>query len=205
METLKITSARFLKKAKKKKEKEKLQGPLIVLVKCAVTSHGCNIRLPLLVHLREDWTPPNNQQRALCRSWERERSTRLRRLTGKCQPRRARRDQYCMHVVVRAGSRPEPGLLPARWIRGETLKGGGKKRVNCLFSRCWNLWEVAGFVFLKFLYIWICGGSRAHGHQVTSFGYSRRIRQDNGAVVIRDAQPQGKGFPTHQWMLIPLL
>lgn len=56
METLKITSARFLKTAKKKKktEKEKLQGPLIVLVKCAVTSHGCNIRLPLLVHLRED-------------------------------------------------------------------------------------------------------------------------------------------------------
>lgn len=151
METLKITSARFLKTAKKKKrqKKEKLQGPLIVLVKCAVTSHGCNIRLPLLVHLREDWTPPNNQQRALCRSWERERSTRLRRLTGKCQPRRARRDQYCMHVVVRAGSRPEPGLLPARWIRGETLKGGGKKRVNCLFSRCWNLWEVAGFVVFE--------------------------------------------------------
>lgn len=152
METLKITSARFLKTAKKKKrqKKEKLQGPLIVLVKCAVTSHGCNIRLPLLVHLREDWTPPNNQQRALCRSWERERSTRLRRLTGKCQPRRARRDQYCMHVVVRAGSRPEPGLLPACWIRGETLKGEKKKKGklsifqmlklvrSCWFCGFWN-------------------------------------------------------------------
>lgn len=27
---------------------------LIILVKCAVTSHGCNIRLPLPEHLRED-------------------------------------------------------------------------------------------------------------------------------------------------------
>lgn len=32
----------------------KSESPLIVLVKCAVTSHGCNIRLPLPVHLRED-------------------------------------------------------------------------------------------------------------------------------------------------------
>lgn len=73
----------------KTKQKQVL---LIILVKCAVTSHGCNIRLPLLEHLREEWTSPNEQQSTLCQCWERQ--SKLPHLFGECQ--RSRINIACM-------------------------------------------------------------------------------------------------------------